>query len=98
MFKNPTLSTKKLQLQLINTWIQTHDLTCDCNNPGFHVLQIAAKQIGPELKPQDKQQIIKCLGETSTTDAAADTDPDIALEDLEALFAEDGDSEKDTTR
>lgn len=98
MFKTPTINKKQLQLQLINTWVQTHDLTCDCNNPGFHVLHIAAEQIGPELNKKDKQQIIKCLGETTGKDAAADPGDNLDFGDLDALFAEDGDEEKEDTR
>lgn len=98
MFKPPTTNNKKIQLQLINSWIHCHDLTCSCDNPGFHILQIAAQQIGPELKKQEKEQIIKCLGQTSTEDAAGGQDSDIDLGDLDALFAEDGDEGPEDTR
>lgn len=78
-------STKK---QLINTFVGNHDLVCLCKNPAYHSLYILAEQLGKELNPQDKQQIIKCLGET-TTDAEGDIGIDTA--DLEKLFGEEDD-------
>lgn len=66
-----------------------HDLICDCDEPGFHSLHIATKQIGSELTKLQKQQLIKCLGETTTGDAAAGEE-DHDFGDLDALFAEDG--------
>lgn len=92
MFKAPTRNNKKLQLQLVNGFIHMHDLTCDCDNPGYHVLQITCNQIGKDLKPTEKQQLIKCLGETTTGDAAAGEE-DLDLGNLDALFADDGDEE-----
>lgn len=89
MFKKPAFNNKKLQLQLVNGFVHEHDLVCCCNNPGYHVLQITATQIGQELSPKQKQQIIKCLGETTTGDAE-DGAEDLDLGDLDALFADDG--------
>lgn len=97
MFKTPNRNIKSLQIQLVNSFIQAHDLTCHCNNPGFHTLLIAAKQIGPEITPSEKQQIQQCLG-TTTTEEDAGEDPAIDFGDLDALFAEPGKEENTTGR
>ena len=87
MFLTPSRNTKQNQLQLTNAAITCHDLTCSCNNPGFHTLLTLTKQIGPELTEQEKTQLIKCLGIT-TADTARTEEEDHGLEDLEELFAE----------
>lgn len=87
MFLTPRYSTKQTQLQLTNAAISCHDLACSCNNPGFHTLLTLAKQIGPELNKQERNQILQCLGDTTTaTEPTAEEDH--GLEDLEELFAE----------
>lgn len=87
MFKTPPRNNKSLQLQLVNSFISSHDIACDCQNPGFHTLLIAATKIGKELNKKEKDQIIQCLGDTTTTPEEED-EPDLG--DLDALFAEDG--------
>lgn len=77
--------SKQQNLQLINCFVGCHDLTCHCNNPAFHCLSILIKQLKPELKKQEKEQIQKWLG---TTEEDVTHTEDFG-EDLETLFAED---------
>lgn len=80
-----TSFSKKTQIQLVNSFVGNHDLCCDCSKPALHCLQTICNQLKDELTTTEKQEIIKCLG-TTTTDA----DPgDVDGEDLERLFAED---------
>lgn len=84
-------TTKKQQLQFINTVIGVHDIACDCLNPAYHSLKILTQQIGPELQKQEKEQLQKCLGTPDTTE---DKDQDgFDVGDLEALFTADTEPE-----
>lgn len=77
-------------LEFVNTFVHVHDLGCSCNKPTVHCLLMLCEQLRNELTTEEKQQIAKCLGITTTTDAAAATAQDIDFgEDLEKLFAED---------
>lgn len=87
MFRTPPRNNKALQLQLINSFISSHDIACSCSNPGFHTLLITATKIGKELTKEEKNQIIQCLGDTTTT-PEEEEEPDLG--DLDALFAENG--------
>lgn len=87
MFLTPRRSTKENQLQLTNSFVTSHDLTCSCQKPAFHCFLLLAKQLGPELSPQEKTQILQCLGETTTGTDVTERE-DHGLEDLEELFAE----------
>lgn len=89
MFHTPNLSTKGKEKQLINAFVGSHDLLCNCNEPAFHCLQILTKNLAPELSKNNKDQLIQCLG-TTTTAATAGGEEDLGIEDLEKLFAEDG--------
>lgn len=96
MFKTPNFSTKEKELQLINGFVQQHDLLCICPKPAVHCLHILTKKLLPELTDQDKNQLIQCLGTTATaTEEDHGKDADIGLEDLERLFEEDT-TENDT--
>ncbi len=87
MFQTPTLTTKAKQLALVNGFVKDHDYICQCSNPAFHCLLVLTKQLAPELKPEEKQQIKECLT-TTTEEPTGDADiPDIG--DLERIFAED---------
>lgn len=92
MFKTPSRNIKKLQLDVVNGFIHIHDIACSCNEPGYHTLQIAINQIGKDLTKQQRNQLIKCLGENTTGDAA-DGDADLQFGDLDALFAEGGEED-----
>lgn len=87
-------STKKDQLKFINCVIGIHDLKCECANPLFHSSHILLKQLAPEIKQQEKQQLKRCLGDEDTI--KEDEDIGITPGDLEQLFAED-DAADDTT-
>lgn len=87
MFQNPNYGHRRLQLEITNTCIQVHGLTCSCNNPGYHLLQILTEQIGKELKPEEKNQLKQCLGDQGTT--AAGGEEDHIFGDLEELFEKD---------
>ncbi len=89
MFKYPTKNNRKQELKIINACIGCHDLTCECNEPAYHTLQIFIKQLKPELNKQQKDQLIKCLGDGGDQDILdKDISEDVG-EDLERLFAED---------
>lgn len=95
MFKYPTKNNKRQELKLMNSFITSHDLTCECNHPAFHVLQVITKQLAKELTTEEKNQIKKCLGDgTDHVTGEEDTTPDIG-EDLEKLFEGDF-TEEDT--
>lgn len=89
MFQAPYMTNKGKQTQLINSFVHSHDLLCSCIKPTFHCLQILAQQLAPELKPEEKQQIIQCLSTATTTTDAAGEDQDDFIGDLEKLFEDD---------
>lgn len=73
---------------LMNGFVTQHDFFCNCPEPAFHCISILAKQLKKELSPENKKQLIKCLGEDTPTEDAG-TGDDIGIGDLEKLFAED---------
>lgn len=85
----PFFNTRKNQLKFINLCISAHDFGCDCDKPGFHTLKILTQQIYKELEEKDKQEIKKCLGETTTADGDGDALDALDDVDLDALFGED---------
>lgn len=93
MFHTPNLTTKGKEKQLVNAFVSCHDLSCNCNEPAFHSLLVLTKTLAPELSEKNKQQLIACLGST-TTAATATEEEDLGIEDLEKLFAEDGTEEE----
>lgn len=88
MFLSPRLTTKAKEKALINNFVGNHDLICMCNEPAFHCLKILINQLQPELSTENKNQLIKCLGSTTTEEGNGEKE-DHGLEDLEKLFAED---------
>lgn len=88
-------STKAQQLQFVNAIIGIHDIGCRCNNPAFHSYSILTKQLKNELQPEERKQIITCLGDPDTT-ATKDED---GFEDgeLDRLFSEDAAGEDEST-
>lgn len=94
MFKTPPFGLKQKQLQLINLCVGGHDLLCCCSNPLFHTGKIILQQLSKEISEQDKNQLIQCLGDTTT---AEEEDPTgIDGKDLELLFADDAGEDADT--
>lgn len=93
MFKTPSRSTKQLELQLVNAFVSSHDLTCHCKNPAYHCLWILTKQLSKELLPEEKNQIKQCLGEDHTTTVEDTTG--LATEDLEEIFGQDAEEDTD---
>ncbi len=89
-------NNKKNQLQFVNCIVNCHDLLCNCPSPAFHSARILINQLAPELKKEEKTDLIKCLGETTTTETV-DVDG-IDVGDLEKLFAEDTTGEEDDNR
>ncbi len=88
MFKTQ-LNEKQTTQQLINTFCNTHDLVCDCDHQPFHILKLLATKLSTELTPQQKQEIIKCLGDTTTGEEITMVAEDDFGKDLEDLFAVD---------
>lgn len=85
----PAKYTKKqLNLQIVNTYVNIHDLNCGCDEPLKHIIQQIQDQ-EPSLKP--------CLTTTATGEDPGPVDGVDGLGDgeLEALFAET--NEEDTT-
>ncbi len=87
-------SKNALNLQWINCCVSSHDLFCSCEEPKKHLLE-ALFQRKEEIKvtAEEKQKITKCLitGDSRTEDTEDITD------DLDALFAQDGDAGEDAT-
>ncbi len=80
--QKPTNYSKNgLNNQILNTYVNIHDLNCGCDNALKHiVLQILEKE--PEIK--------KCLTTTTTGETTGDGEEDVLGEgDLERFFAED---------
>lgn len=80
-------SGKQLNLQIVNTYVNVHDLNCSCDEPLKHIIQ----QI------QEQEPTLKCLttGETGGDHGLEDGVDGLGEGELEALFAET--EEKDTT-
>lgn len=87
---------KKLQLQYINCIVGVHDLLCNCYSPAFHAASILLKQLAPELKKEEKQQLQQCLTEETGTVEEETTGFDIG--DLEKLFGEEENTTEDDNR
>lgn len=85
----PTKYSKKgLQLQIVNTYVNIHDLNCGCDEPLKHIIKQIEEQ-EPTLK--------RCHTTTETGENHGQEDfvDELGEGDLEALFAEpDG---EDTT-
>lgn len=76
-FEKIPYSENALKLQLVNTTVSCHDLTCGCSQPLIHLHQILTEEI-------NKNQ--QCL----TSGTAADHGEDVIdAGDLETLFAEE---------
>lgn len=88
MFKPTTYNEKRLQLELTNILTSCHSLSCDCDQPTLHASKLILQQLSPELNKEQKNQLKKCLGD-STEDHGPDTAVDDFGEDLETLFADD---------
>lgn len=78
---------KQLNLQIVNTYVNIHDLNCSCEEPLKHII----KQI------QEQEPTLKCLttGETGENPGLEDGVDGLGDGELEALFADT--EEKDTT-
>lgn len=86
-FSKPTkYSQKGLNLQIVNTYVNIHDLNCGCNEPLKHIIQ----QI------QQQEPTLKCLttGEIGENPGLEDGVDGLGEGELEALFA---DTEKEDT-
>ncbi len=92
--QTPQYTSAALNLQLINSLHNNHDLCCGCQNPSEHLLFLLATKVKPtNFTKEEKKQIQKCLG---FGDGRTTEDEDTGLEpgDLEKLFAiEDEDIE-----
>lgn len=80
-----SLNKKEKKLQFVNAIVGIHDFNCNCKNPAFHSAKILLEQLAPELTPQDKINLQKCLGE----DTAGEDGPIDDFGDLEDIFADD---------
>lgn len=95
-FYNDTAKEK----QYLNCLVNCHDLWCGCDEPLKHTASTIFKFCGPtDFNEEDKQNILKCLGNGTTTTTAADggdqEDGGFGPGDLEKLFSEP-DIEDDT--
>lgn len=87
MFKTPERSDRRNLLQFVNAIIHSHDMLCDCSDGPFHSLKLLTTQLSPDLSKQQKEEIKKCLGDTTAATHGDDDGLDIG--DLENLFGED---------
>lgn len=80
-------SKNGLNLQIVNTYVNIHDLNCGCDTPLEHII----RQI------QQQEPSLKCLttGETGENPGQEDGVDGLGEGELEALFADT--EEKDTT-
>lgn len=87
--KDVSYSKKQLNLQIVNTYVNIHDLNCGCNKPLEHIIEQITTQ----------EPSLKCLTTTGAGDGRTGEEEDepFGAEDLEALFAEP-DTEKDADR
>lgn len=89
--KPPRYGPRGLELQLLNSIFQNHDLCCGCDDPLYHILSIINTQNNANLS-DTKLKEIKCLltGETTDKedheDGAAGVLDAIEDGDLDALF------------
>ncbi len=89
MFKTQ-LNEKQTIQQLINTFCNTHDLVCDCDEPTKHIfLHIFSNGEPYQVTKKQKLEIEKCLITTDADGTDIVDDTGINPGDLERLFAED---------
>lgn len=79
--------SRKDQIKIVNSFVSTHDLKCECDKPALHCAEILIKQLKDELTTDEKDHLKSCLG--TATDHTEDNGG-VTGEDLEKLFAEDG--------
>lgn len=78
-------SPKQLNLQHVNTYVNVHDLTCDCQQPLKHIIKQIVQQ-EPSLKPW-----LATIADTG--DPAGEKDIDgFEPGELERLFAGEDDA------
>lgn len=98
IYKKPTLTPRAQELQWKNIIWQTHEQICECNNPWLHLMILINKD-SPARKPEPEIKNILCLltGTDSTEEkTTAEENGGFDEGDLESLFKEDEQEEKDT--
>lgn len=91
LWQPPQYGPRGLENQLYNSFYHSHDLACGCKDPTLHILFLISKDNKNKKLSLKQLKEIKCRL-TGEEDADLTTeDPDIGLEELEQLFAEDGD-------
>lgn len=86
----PATLSKCTKRKFVNCIANLHDLTCDCNKPIIHSLQIIIEDLKPNLTTEEKNQLKECLGEDTKEDIIA-ADGLHFGDDLEKLFEDDFD-------
>lgn len=84
--------TKRDQIKFVNCLVGIHDFKCECEKPALHSFKILAQQLGPELTKDEKIEVQKCLGLTTTE---KDDHGEDFGDDLETVFADDITEEDD---
>lgn len=82
-YVDPKYTPRQLNLQMVNTYVQIHDLHCHCKKPLLHII---------EQIEQQEPSIKKCRATTTADAGTQDGDEDIdhfGPGELERLFAED---------
>lgn len=84
----------------MNLIAHSHDIFCDCYNPMSHTISLIFEQ-EPDIKfsTPELDLIKKCLSGETTATATTTTDQELDVigeGDLDALFKEDFEDEKDT--
>ena len=82
-------SPRRKTLDFTNAVASLHDLTCDCNKPLEHAIDLLVTQEpGLKLNKETSEKIKKCLT-TEAIPGAVDAIDGLEDGDLEDLFAED---------
>lgn len=83
LWKPTKLTPRQQNLQTVNTYVNVHDLTCNCNEPLKHIIQQITEQ-EPSIK---KETWFTTTDNGENPGGVGDVD-DFGEGELEALFAE----------
>lgn len=87
-FTKPKYTENGMKNQFLNCIVGLHDLTCCCESPLTHAVNIIFEKAAPtNFTEKEKLQIKKCLGEEDTKTMATTEDDGFGPGDLDQLFA-----------
>jgi len=89
-------TAKQRNLQQINLHVAVHDLNCGCDNPLKHIIyQFLEQEPSIIFTNQEIENLKKCHGTGTAGGDPGDDDTGFGPGDLEQLFAEDKEEEKE---